>query len=174
MPQNPYYLQRHAETAYTLGDIHLAYKEFLRVVEMSDGLQGVGRRAAMGVRAVGPLSSSSTMLMLRLTLLAAVHCSITDLNCAAACRFTAAAPRARQDRFTDGKHVIGRVQSIRSPVDRHCASVGGELGAGRDETVAGVVWIRTSAGKVAVSDRLYRILERTGGAFKAEIGSDQL
>ncbi|KAM0746325.1 hypothetical protein T439DRAFT_384076 [Meredithblackwellia eburnea MCA 4105] len=52
-PQNPYYLLRHAETAYTVGDFPLAYKEFLRVVEMSDGAQGkggVGRRAAIGVK----------------------------------------------------------------------------------------------------------------------------
>lgn len=55
VPQNPYYLLRHAETAYTLGDIPLAYKEMLRVVEMSediDGKGGVGVRAAIGVKLV--------------------------------------------------------------------------------------------------------------------------
>lgn len=55
VPQNPYYLLRHAETAYTLGDIPLAYKEMLRVVEMSEGVNGIGGpslRAAMGVKLV--------------------------------------------------------------------------------------------------------------------------
>lgn len=55
VPQNPFYLLRHAETAYTLGDIPLAYKEMLRVVEMSDGVEGVGGpalRAAIGVKLV--------------------------------------------------------------------------------------------------------------------------
>lgn len=55
VPQNPFYLLRHAETAYTLGDIPLAYKEMLRVIEMSDGVQaegGPGLRAAIGVKLV--------------------------------------------------------------------------------------------------------------------------
>jgi hypothetical protein len=54
-PHNPYHLLRHAETAYTLADFPLAYKEFLRVVEMSEGVSasgGVGRRAAMGAKLV--------------------------------------------------------------------------------------------------------------------------
>lgn len=54
-PHNPYHLLRHAETAYTIGDFPLAYKELLRVVEMSNGVAGtggVGRRAAMGVKLV--------------------------------------------------------------------------------------------------------------------------
>ncbi|KAL8292808.1 hypothetical protein RQP46_000502 [Phenoliferia psychrophenolica] len=53
LPHNPYHLLRHAETAYTLGDYQVAYKEMLRVIEMSDGVTGqggVGRRAAMGVK----------------------------------------------------------------------------------------------------------------------------
>ncbi|KAM0787038.1 hypothetical protein ACM66B_006304 [Microbotryomycetes sp. NB124-2] len=52
-PYNPFYLLWHAETAYTLHDYPLAYKEFLRVIELSDGVQaqgGVGRRAAIGVK----------------------------------------------------------------------------------------------------------------------------
>ncbi|GAA5973081.1 hypothetical protein JCM21900_002373, partial [Sporobolomyces salmonicolor] len=54
-PQNPFLLLQHAETAYTAGDIPLAYKELLRVVEMStdegeQGLKGAGRRAAMGAK----------------------------------------------------------------------------------------------------------------------------
>ncbi|KAI5480672.1 tetratricopeptide repeat containing protein [Pseudohyphozyma bogoriensis] len=52
-PQNPYHLLHHAEVAYTTGDYPLAYKEMLRVIEMSDGVVGsggVGRRAAMGVK----------------------------------------------------------------------------------------------------------------------------
>lgn len=54
-PHNPYHLLHHAETAYTLGDFPLAYKELLRVIEMSDGVTGtggVGRRAAIGVKLV--------------------------------------------------------------------------------------------------------------------------
>jgi len=53
VPHNPYHLLHHAETAYTMGDFNLAYLEFLRVIEMSDGVGavgGAGRRAAMGVK----------------------------------------------------------------------------------------------------------------------------
>ncbi|SGY64301.1 BQ5605_C007g04893 [Microbotryum silenes-dioicae] len=47
---NPFHLLHHAETAYTLGQYDLAFKEFLRVIEMSDGMQGAGRRAGTGAR----------------------------------------------------------------------------------------------------------------------------
>lgn len=36
-PQNPFYALQFAETAYTAGDIPLALKTFLMVVDMSDG-----------------------------------------------------------------------------------------------------------------------------------------
>ncbi|GAA5859303.1 hypothetical protein JCM1840_004553 [Sporobolomyces johnsonii] len=66
-PQNPFLLLQHAETAYTAGDIPLAYKEFLRVVEMStdegeQGLKGAARRAAMGAKLCIPrLRDPSTL-----------------------------------------------------------------------------------------------------------------
>ncbi|SCV71715.1 BQ2448_3303 [Microbotryum intermedium] len=49
-PHNPFHLLHHAETAYTIGEYDLALKEFLRVVEMSDGVKGAGRRAAVGAK----------------------------------------------------------------------------------------------------------------------------
>ena len=55
-PQNPYFALRYAETAYTVGDLELAYRYFLRVLELSGkgGISkgGVARRAALGVKLV--------------------------------------------------------------------------------------------------------------------------
>ncbi|GAA6028922.1 hypothetical protein JCM8097_001507 [Rhodosporidiobolus ruineniae] len=53
-PQNGWTLLKYAETAYTAGEVEVAWKTYLRVVEMSDdegkGLQGAGRRAAVGAK----------------------------------------------------------------------------------------------------------------------------
>lgn len=58
-PQNPFFILRYAETAYTLGDLELAYRMFLRVLEVSGkggiGKGGVARRAAIGVKLVSLL-----------------------------------------------------------------------------------------------------------------------
>ncbi|KAK4049685.1 Inositol phosphatase SIW14 [Microbotryomycetes sp. JL201] len=63
-PFNPFYLLWHAETAYTVQDFALAYKEFLRVIELTEGVStkgGIGRRAAIGVKmCLTRLSSSTT------------------------------------------------------------------------------------------------------------------
>lgn len=60
-PQNPFYLLRHAEVAYTLADYGTAWKEGLRIVEMCEGTVGspVALRGAMlaqSVRHEFPLS----------------------------------------------------------------------------------------------------------------------
>lgn len=51
-PTNTFYVLRHAETAYTIGDYPLAYRGFLRALEMAgpmvDG--GLGRRAGLGAK----------------------------------------------------------------------------------------------------------------------------
>lgn len=51
-PTNTFYVLRHAETAYTIGDYALAYRGFLRAFEMAgpmvDG--GLGRRAGLGAK----------------------------------------------------------------------------------------------------------------------------
>ncbi|KAK4056156.1 Inositol phosphatase SIW14 [Microbotryomycetes sp. JL221] len=52
-PFNPFYVLWHAETAYTLQDFNLAYKQFLRVIELTEQIEsngGVGTRAAFGVK----------------------------------------------------------------------------------------------------------------------------
>ncbi|GAA6057249.1 hypothetical protein JCM3770_003822 [Rhodotorula araucariae] len=55
-PGDAWVALKHAETAYTAGDVQLAWKGFLRVVEMSteEGderpLKGAARRAAMGAK----------------------------------------------------------------------------------------------------------------------------
>ncbi|BGP18710.1 hypothetical protein JCM10213_009188 [Rhodosporidiobolus nylandii] len=54
-PHNTWIALKHAEIAYTAGEIETAWKEFLRVVETSSDegeqkLTGPGRRAAMGAR----------------------------------------------------------------------------------------------------------------------------
>ncbi|KPV73476.1 uncharacterized protein RHOBADRAFT_54696 [Rhodotorula graminis WP1] len=54
-PSDPWVKLKFAETAYTQGDVALAWKEFLRVVEMSTEagdkeLKGAARRAAMGAK----------------------------------------------------------------------------------------------------------------------------
>ncbi|GAA6006604.1 tetratricopeptide repeat protein [Rhodotorula paludigena] len=55
-PNDPWVALKYAETVYTAGDVHTAWKEFCRVVEMSteEGdatpLQGAARRAAMGAK----------------------------------------------------------------------------------------------------------------------------
>ncbi|GAA5917266.1 hypothetical protein JCM6882_009267 [Rhodosporidiobolus microsporus] len=53
-PQNSWTLLKYAETAFTAAEIEVAWKSYLRVVEMCDdegkGLQGPGRRAAMGAK----------------------------------------------------------------------------------------------------------------------------
>lgn len=56
-PSDPWVKLKFAETAYTQGDVALAWKEFLRVVEMSTEagdkeLKGAARRAAMGAKLV--------------------------------------------------------------------------------------------------------------------------
>lgn len=63
-PSDPWVALKYAETAYTAGEVVLAWKEFLRVVEMSteeEGeergrvrgqLKGAARRAAMGAKLV--------------------------------------------------------------------------------------------------------------------------
>lgn len=59
-PQNAFYVLRFAETAYTLEDFELAYRYYLRAVELAGprGIQasGVGRRAALGIKLVRHLS----------------------------------------------------------------------------------------------------------------------
>ncbi|GAA6022774.1 hypothetical protein JCM10207_000411 [Rhodosporidiobolus poonsookiae] len=55
LPNSPWVALKMAELAYTAGEVEQAWKGFLRVVEMSDteegrGLQGAGRRAAMGAK----------------------------------------------------------------------------------------------------------------------------
>ncbi|ORY89170.1 hypothetical protein BCR35DRAFT_276278, partial [Leucosporidium creatinivorum] len=65
-PHNPFHLLHHAETAYTLGDYPLAWKEFSRVVEMCEGVTkgdkegsgGAGRRAAVGAKLVSGVRRS--------------------------------------------------------------------------------------------------------------------
>ncbi|GAA5823959.1 hypothetical protein JCM11251_003358 [Rhodosporidiobolus azoricus] len=64
-PQNSWTLLKYAETAYTAGEVNVAWKSYWRVVEMSDdegkGLQGPGRRAAMGAKlCLSRLRSSSS------------------------------------------------------------------------------------------------------------------
>ncbi|THH18880.1 hypothetical protein EW146_g2175 [Bondarzewia mesenterica] len=64
-PQNPFYVLQAAETAYTAGDICLAIKMFLMVVDMTDDVgdapvkdsipTGITVRAWYGVELVGPL-----------------------------------------------------------------------------------------------------------------------
>ncbi|GAA5982159.1 hypothetical protein JCM11641_000606 [Rhodosporidiobolus odoratus] len=56
-PNNGWVHLKYAELAYTAGEVEVAWKGFLRVIEMSDdqgitgqGLQGPGRRAAMGAK----------------------------------------------------------------------------------------------------------------------------
>lgn len=61
-PQSPFFALQHAETAYTLADYPLAYRSFLRAMELSGPLDaepkgrgdrgGLGRRAAIGVKLV--------------------------------------------------------------------------------------------------------------------------
>ncbi|BGO99909.1 Inositol phosphatase SIW14 [Rhodotorula toruloides] len=59
-PHDPWVALKFAETAYTAGEVHMAWKEYLRVVEMSteEGdevpLKGAARRAAMGAKLVSP------------------------------------------------------------------------------------------------------------------------
>ena len=57
-PQNPHFVLHYAETAYTVGDLELAYRMFLRVIELSgkNGIikGGIARRAALGVKLVSP------------------------------------------------------------------------------------------------------------------------
>ena len=51
--QNPFYVLRFAETAYTAGDIPLASKTFLRVIDMDDSNEGnATKRAWWGVKLV--------------------------------------------------------------------------------------------------------------------------
>lgn len=62
-PQNPFYVLQAAETAYTAGDLALAIKMFLMVVDMTDGDDsesliestplGITVRAWYGVKLVG-------------------------------------------------------------------------------------------------------------------------
>ncbi|GAA5858895.1 hypothetical protein JCM8547_007146 [Rhodosporidiobolus lusitaniae] len=63
-PQNTWTLLKHAETAYTAGEVETAWKEYLKVVEMSDddgkGLQGAGRRAAIGANLCLPRLRASS------------------------------------------------------------------------------------------------------------------
>lgn len=64
-PQNPFYVLQAAETAYTAGDVALAIKMFLTVVDMTDGDDceppgesapvGITVRAWYGVKLVGIL-----------------------------------------------------------------------------------------------------------------------
>ncbi|KAJ7594248.1 hypothetical protein C8J56DRAFT_926280 [Mycena floridula] len=72
-PQNPFYVQQFAETAYTANDVHLALKMFLLAVEMSEkeGIpeepsEGLSVRAWWGVKLCcrrllyGPSSTSAS------------------------------------------------------------------------------------------------------------------
>ncbi|BGO91364.1 hypothetical protein NBRC10512_007104 [Rhodotorula toruloides] len=58
-PHDPWVALKFAETAYTAGEVHMAWKEYLRVIEMSteEGdevpLKGAARRAAMGAKLNG-------------------------------------------------------------------------------------------------------------------------
>ena len=66
-PQNPFYVLQVAETAYTAGDVALAIKMFLTVVDMTDGDDseppvestplGITVRAWYGVKLVGILQA---------------------------------------------------------------------------------------------------------------------
>jgi ER membrane protein complex subunit 2 len=59
-PQNPFYVLQAAETAYTAGDVPLAIKNFLIVIDMTDeqdpkaAPQGITTRAWYGVQLVSP------------------------------------------------------------------------------------------------------------------------
>jgi hypothetical protein len=64
-PQNPFYFQQFAETAYTANDIPLAFKNFVLVTEMVDRdsdvtvrtkPEGISARAWWGVKLVGPFA----------------------------------------------------------------------------------------------------------------------
>jgi hypothetical protein len=53
-PHSSFWQLRYAETAYTMGDYALAYRSFLRTIELAGSMQsgGLGRRAALGVKLV--------------------------------------------------------------------------------------------------------------------------
>lgn len=51
-PQNPFHALRFAETAYTAGDVPLALRYFLMVVEMSEDDSGIISRGWFGVKLV--------------------------------------------------------------------------------------------------------------------------
>jgi len=60
-PQNPFWSLRYAETAFTLGDYKLAYRSYLRTMELSGPMEkgGLGRRAALGLKlSIGRLTDT--------------------------------------------------------------------------------------------------------------------
>ncbi|KAK9898705.1 hypothetical protein P389DRAFT_167255, partial [Cystobasidium minutum MCA 4210] len=65
-PTNTFHILRHAETAYTIGDYALAYRGFLRALEMAGPMTegGLGRRAGLGaklaLRRLNALQSNSS------------------------------------------------------------------------------------------------------------------
>ena len=74
-PQNPFYVQQAAETAYTAGDVPLATKFFLGVVDMTEDPdldpasriesvpEGLAVRAWFGIKQVSPLQSSQGFIL---------------------------------------------------------------------------------------------------------------
>lgn len=73
-PQNPFHVLQAAETAYTIGDIPLAIKFYLVVIEMTDGDDkhpgdsvptGISVRAWYGVKTVGTVLSLCYILSSR-------------------------------------------------------------------------------------------------------------
>lgn len=70
-PHDPWVALKFAETAHTAGEVHMAWKEYLRVIEMSteEGdevpLKGAARRAAMGAKLVSSRAALSGRSLFR-------------------------------------------------------------------------------------------------------------